>query len=47
MTSTSKATNDGNGVALLLIDLQPEWYSQNRIISKLFPNLGENVLQRL
>jgi nicotinamidase-related amidase len=43
MTSTNKTNNDGNGVALLLIDLQPEWYSQNPVISKLFPNLGENV----
>ena len=28
--------------ALLLIDIQPEWYSQSHI-SKLFPKMPENV----
>ena len=44
---TSTARHSGKGVALLLIDLQPEWYSQNETIKKVFPNLRKNVAELL
>ena len=38
----TSAGNCSNKFALVLIDLQPEWYSRSHI-SRIFPQLGNNV----
>ena len=43
MASTTMNASNNGGVALLLIDLQPEWYSQNDQIQSHFPDLPKNI----
>ena len=47
MASTTMNASNNGGVALLLIDLQPEWYSQNDQIQSHFPDLPNNIKKLL